>query len=200
MITHEHGQPDIISCGRIDDQRLGGGITPCQLQFLERSVCDFSFCERLPRIIARNVILRARKVMGIVRVLAGRIMPGKNTEENPVRTYKPGPIQPLNLKPGDRVRVKSCEEIRKTLDQDGKYQGLSFTVAQKKYCGGTFIVLKRLERVFDERRWKLSRIRETVLLDDAACDGDGGIFREWDGCDRHCLLWWKEAWLERVDK
>jgi hypothetical protein len=95
--------------------------------------------------------------------------------------------------------VRSLDEILKTLDQNGKYQGLSFTVAQRKYCGNTCTVLKRLEKVFDERRWKLSRIKDTVLLEGVVCDGAGGVFREWDGCDRHCLLWWKEAWLKRIE-
>ena len=162
-------------------------------------MCDFSFREKLPKLVVRNVFFGAMKLIGIVKILAWKIMNRTEGEGDTSNKNVPGPIPPLNLKPGERVKVKSYEEIQETLDQNCKYQGLSFTVAQRKYCGRTYTVLKRLEKVFDERRWKLSKIRDTVLLDGVVCDGAGGISREWDGCDRYCLLWWKEAWLERVD-
>lgn len=106
----------------------------------------------------------------------------------------------LSLQPGEKVRVKSLDQIRKTLDDNGKFQGLAFTPAQKKYCGGAYIVLKRLERAFNEGTWKMFRMKDTVLLKDVVCDGKGGPGYEWNGCDRHCLLWWKEIWLERIDE
>ncbi len=76
------------------------------------------------------------------------------------------------------MRVKTLEEVRKTLDKGGKYQGLYFTITQTRYCGGTYTVLKRLEKIFDERRWKLSKIKDTVLLEGVFCDGAGGIKKE----------------------
>ena len=148
----------------------------------------------------RNMLYIARMLIGMVKVLIGKTLNMVKGQVDMPRKGMPGLVPPLHLMPGEQVRVKSYEEIQEILDQNRKFQGLTFTVAQRKYCGATYTVLKRLEKVFDERKWKLSKIRDTVLLDGAVCDGAGGITREWDGCDRHCLLWWKEAWLERVDK
>ena len=98
------------------------------------------------------------------------------------------------------MKVRSLEEIQKTLDKGNKCQGLAYTPAMRKYCGGTYYVLKRVEKVFDERNWKLSSIKDVVLLDSVFCDGSGGVGKAWDGCDRTCYLWWKEAWLEKLSK
>jgi hypothetical protein len=96
------------------------------------------------------------------------------------------------------VRVKSLEEIRETLNAENKCQGLSFFKPMERFCGGEFRVVKRVERIFNERRWKMSKIKNVVLLEGVFCDGRGTPEKHWHGCDRNCYLWWKEAWLERA--
>ncbi|MFY9397999.1 MAG: hypothetical protein WAR22_06520 [Desulfomonilia bacterium] len=191
----EHGKAPWLRAGL-----LAGDANVCHLQCLEESVNDLSLIEKLYGRTVRRGIRRAGLIMAAARrlILQSR-WKGLQMGQGASQPAEPGRLPPLGLRPGERVMVKTLDEILKTLDQNGKYQGLSFTVAQRKYCGGTYTVLKRLEKVFDERRWKLSRIKDTVLLDSVVCDGDGGVSREWDGCDRHCLLWWKEAWLKRVE-
>jgi len=99
----------------------------------------------------------------------------------------------LDLQPGEVVMVKSEQEILQTLDSEGKYRGLAFLPEMKAYCGHQFTVYKRLERVFLEESKQYRRLKHTVLLSGAVCNGVG------IGCDRSCLLYWREIWLRRVE-
>jgi hypothetical protein len=100
----------------------------------------------------------------------------------------------LELQQGELVEVKSLSEIMQTLDSAGKQRGLIFTPEMRKHCGRRYCVLKRLELMFDEHSREQRQVRNTVLLDGAYCEGEG------IGCDRSCFLYWREAWLRRVDK
>lgn len=103
------------------------------------------------------------------------------------------------LAPGDRVRVRSRAEIDATLDAAGACDGMTFLdVVMERYCGQTFTVLRRIDRFFDERNWKMLKLRDAVILDGAFCEPPKSAGVDWAGCDRSCFLFWKEAWLERV--
>lgn len=164
----------------------------CQLKGLEYSVYEISRLERIIKQLRRKIYR-----------LQSKIFNGEDDKykafEKTKSTDKINKRSKYLLSPGDVVRVKSRVEIEDTLNEEGKYQKLSFTPVMWQYCGKEFVVLKRLEKVFDERKWKLSKIKNTVLLKNVYCNGAGGIEKEWDGCDRTCFIWWKEAWLERVN-
>ncbi len=68
-----------------------------------------------------------------------------------------------------------------------------FLPAMQQYCGRRFTVLKRMERMYLEESGTLRKLRNTVLLNGAMCDGL--LMR----CDRSCFFYWREAWLKRVD-
>jgi len=105
----------------------------------------------------------------------------------------------LGLKEGERVRVKLLEEIRDTLDGEGRCGGLGFMdVEMKKYCGGIYTVRKQVNLFFDERRWRMLKVRDVVILDGVFCELPAKAAEDWGGCDRTCFLFWKEPWLERV--
>lgn len=111
----------------------------------------------------------------------------------------PGPSHTLGLRPGEVVRVKPLREIELTLDEKGRYDGLAFMkAAMEKYCGGTYRVKKRVNLFFDERRQKLLKLRDVVILDTVYCETPKNNIQGWAGCDRTCFLFWKEAWLERA--
>ncbi|HPN33613.1 MAG TPA: hypothetical protein PK843_03810 [bacterium] len=180
----------------------------CQLKSLECAE-KLSFWQRAPRLAVNSAFREFQRIrrtlaqVGFLHKAYIGLRDGfkrSHSEQKPIdRTRRPGSLSPtLHLQPGEKVRIKTIEEIQQTLDKSGKFAGLAFTPAQKKYCGGEYVVLKRLERAFNEGTWKMFKMRDTVLLDDVVCDGRGGIGCDWDGCDRHCLLWWKEIWLERV--
>lgn len=99
----------------------------------------------------------------------------------------------LDLQPGELVRVRGWEEIEKTLDQRGRMRGLRFTPDMRKYCGGTFSVLRRLDRMILENTGEMREIRDTVILQETECDG---VSRRL--CPRRAYFFWREAWLERA--
>jgi len=108
-------------------------------------------------------------------------------------------VVPIGLKAGERVRVKSLEEIQDTLDGDGRCGGLGFMdVEMKKYCGGIYTVRKRINLFFDERRWRMLKVRDVVILDGVFCELPAKAEEDWGGCDRTCFLFWKEPWVERL--
>lgn len=106
---------------------------------------------------------------------------------------------PAALQPGDRVRVKLPAEIRSTLDSHNRYEGMHYTAAtMERYCGGTYTVLTRVDRFFDERSRRILKLKNTVLLDKVYCQPAPDLEDRIAGCKRMCFCFWKEAWLERV--
>jgi hypothetical protein len=103
------------------------------------------------------------------------------------------------LRAGDRVIVRSPEEILSTLDADGALDGLPFMPEMLDWCGKPFRILRRVEKtcvevrspVYPNRRFAKN---DVVLLDGPRCDGSAH-----DGCQRGCRVFWKEAWLRPVE-
>jgi hypothetical protein len=98
------------------------------------------------------------------------------------------------LKAGDFVRVRSLEEIRITLNSYNEYKGCAFLVDMQQYCGTVQRVLKPLERFLDERDYQVKKAKGIVLLENNYCQGTPVFGR----CDRSCLLFWREEWLEKI--
>ncbi len=107
------------------------------------------------------------------------------------------PSERLDLQPGERVQVKSADEIGRTLDAGLRNRGLSFDVEMSPYCGRTFRVLRRVERLIDERTGEMIDLRnDCVILDGVTCSGllsRGRLF-----CPRAIYPFWREIWLRRV--
>lgn len=110
--------------------------------------------------------------------------------------HRAGSNPARQLEKGDVVRVRSEEEIKATLDERGKVGEMWFMHAQRKYCGKTFRVRKRVERIVAEDSGKMLRCRDTVILEGARCHGSAG---ETGVCGRLCPTFWKEAWLEKLE-
>ena len=104
----------------------------------------------------------------------------------------------LGLQPGDWVRVRSTEEIGRTLNSGGAHRGMLFTHEMVQYCGKTFRVRSRVERLINESTGELLHMKqECIALEDVICKGHytaGAWF-----CAREHLPLWREDWLERVD-
>jgi hypothetical protein len=114
-------------------------------------------------------------------------------------TAAPGDkFESLNLQPGELVRVKSKEEIAKTLTPDGRNKGLWFDREMLPYCGGVYRVRQRIERFINERDGKLMVLKnQPVTLEGVVCSGDRSVCR-WL-CPRAIYPYWRECWLERVE-
>lgn len=105
----------------------------------------------------------------------------------------------LKLRAGDWVEVKSQAEIVETLNADGILDGLPFMPEMLEFCGNRFRVLRRAEKTCVETSVQNYRILEfrgndVVILERLRCSG-----AYHDDCQRACVLFWKEAWLRRVE-
>jgi hypothetical protein len=102
----------------------------------------------------------------------------------------------LDLKVGEWVEVRSRGEILATLDGRGRAQNLPFMPEMLNYCGRRFRVFKRADKTCDPAHapWSIRRMTNSVHLEGVRCNGEGH-----GGCQAGCLIFWKEAWLKRVE-
>ena len=97
------------------------------------------------------------------------------------------------------VRVKSKEEIAKTLDPRGMNKGLRFDREMLPFCGHVFKVRQRVVRFIDEPKSLMVVLKnDAILLDGAYCMGELNP-RRWF-CPRGIYAFWRECWLERVEQ
>lgn len=112
---------------------------------------------------------------------------------------EPVPIDPLDLKPGELVRVKSHDEILATLNKNNWHGGLYFDVEMVPFCGKTYRVGSRVDRFVDEKTGRMRRLKTpAVILQDVACGSRFSQCRMF--CPRAIHPWWREEWLERVEE
>jgi hypothetical protein len=103
----------------------------------------------------------------------------------------------LDLLPGEWVRVKSRDQIRRTLTDKGKNRGLWFDVEMLQFCGRTFRVRRRIERFVHDRDGTMIELpSDCVTLEGAVCSGEWSTQRWF--CPRAIYPYWRECWLERV--
>jgi len=103
----------------------------------------------------------------------------------------------LDLQPGELVEVRSKNEIMRTLNQHNRNRGLSFDVEMTPYCGRTFRVLRRVEKIIDEKSGRMIRLpNNCVILDHVTCSGCFSTNRLF--CPRSIYPYWHEIWLKRV--
>ena len=99
------------------------------------------------------------------------------------------------LRPGDVVEVRSPAEILATLDNGDALESMPFMPEMLAHAGRRYKVSRRVDKICDTVTATGSRrLHATVYLDDLRCDGSAH-----DGCQAGCRLYWKEAWLRRVD-
>ncbi len=100
-----------------------------------------------------------------------------------------------DLRAGDWIEVKSAEEILATLDDQGCLEALPFMPEMLTYCGQRIRVYKRADKTCDTIEYSgARRMFNTVHLEGTRCSGEAH-----GGCQARCLLFWKEAWLRRID-
>lgn len=102
----------------------------------------------------------------------------------------------LGLRAGDWVEVRSAEEILSTLDENASLDALPFMPEMLQFCGKPFRVAATAHKTCDTiQDWKAIRsMKNAVHLANVRCDGAAH-----GGCQATCLLFWKEAWLKRID-
>jgi len=74
-------------------------------------------------------------------------------------------------------------------------KGMPFMPEMLEFCGRRFRVAARAEKSCDTvLEGAGRRVYDTVHLEGVRCDGSAH-----GGCQARCLIWWREAWLKRVD-
>jgi hypothetical protein len=116
--------------------------------------------------------------------------------------HKRTPTVSLNLQVGDVVRIKSRDEISRTLDHNGRNRGMSICSEMLRCCGGEAQVRHRVDRLIDEETGLMRELSDTVMLrniwnsesltEECLCYGQLG------DCPRGEVMYWREIWLERV--
>jgi hypothetical protein len=103
----------------------------------------------------------------------------------------------LKLRPGDFVEVKSPTEILQTLDDDGTLDRLPFMPEMAQYCGKRYRVCKRVSKTCyygTSSGMRKFPAEDVVLLEGLRCSGAAH-----DGCQKACTIFWREAWLRKVE-
>ena len=100
----------------------------------------------------------------------------------------------MKLRAGDWVEVRSKEEILRSLDGNGRLEGLPFMPQMLEYCGRQFRVYKRAHKTCDTVNQTGGRWLTNAVHLELRCDG-----KAYGGCQAACLIFWKEVWLKPVD-
>jgi hypothetical protein len=109
------------------------------------------------------------------------------------------PHEVLNLQPGELVQVRSKDEIMETINRHHRNRGLSFDVEMLPFCGRTYRVLARVEKIIDERTGRMMRMNNPcVVLEGVTCGGNFSSNRLF--CPRSIYPFWREIWLKRVER
>lgn len=115
--------------------------------------------------------------------------------------YVIGPLEKtaltkLDLKSGELIEVKSAGDIRQTLNRKGCNRGLRYDHGLNQFCGTRHCVRDRLDRIIVESTGRMIKIEGTVTLQDTTCQCHMSAV---GGCVRQDLVYWREAWLHRVE-
>jgi hypothetical protein len=174
--------------------RIDGGRYLCQSTRLQTATTPYAKWDG--RRLYRGALYRGGGVSDLVQfALLPVLSKVRRLLERPLSGRLPRtPSVSLNLQPGDRVEVKSLDEIKTTLDAAGKNRGLAFTIQMLPFCGGRFTVKRRIARMIDEDTGLMKELKDTVLLDGVTCDGHTRV----GGCPREVYHFWRETWLRPV--
>jgi hypothetical protein len=100
------------------------------------------------------------------------------------------------LRPGDLVEVKAPDEILQTLDAEGTLDHLPFMPEMVEFCGRRFRVSRRVVKTCFSgtiSTMRGFRRNDVVTLDGLRCSGAAH-----DGCQKACMIFWRDAWLRKV--
>ncbi len=94
------------------------------------------------------------------------------------------------IQPGDMVRIRSEDEIQKTLDRSGRTHGCLFAVGMNDHCGKEYRVFKRVDHFFDEIERRMCKCNNLFVLEGTQCSRTT--------CDRSCPYFWHVSWLQKI--
>jgi len=115
----------------------------------------------------------------------------------PTPTKTKTPREKLDLKPGELVQIKTPQEISETLDVNYRNRGLFFDTELIRWCGGTYRVKFRVEKIINEHNGRMLQLpNDCIVLEGVACAAECSQGRLL--CPREIHHYWREIWLRRV--
>ena len=208
--------------GEVAANPPGAQISPCTIKTLQRATCRHAdpaspeetvYSCQATRLLEASVPLpwwnprqyiidvasgnfRLSAVLkGLLVFVFNRLQHHRNGRQIPhvEGKLKATPKELLDVVPGEVVEVKSKLEIMETLNVKEKNRGLSFDAEMVPYCGGQYKVLKRVEKIINERTGKMMVMRgDCIMLDSVTCQAHYHVF-----CPRSIYPYWREIWLRR---
>jgi hypothetical protein len=185
----------LYSCQTTELPRATGAVIP--RWDVRQYVADVRYGNAPLGRVFRGIVI---EIFNLAQAVSRRVLPAwlriKDGVKYPfiVGTARQMPVATLGLEAGDWVKVKSAEEIAKTLDKDYRNRGLYFDREMMKYCGRTAQVLRPVDRIIEETTGRMITMKTPcVILTDAVCTSD---FHR--SCPRAIYAYWREIWLERV--
>jgi hypothetical protein len=159
-----------------------------------------------PRMLARDLISRNVRLRDFIRYVATAVFNSAMRLHWRLREYPhvqgrcrdQTPNVTLDLQPGELVQVRSGEEIMDTLNEHNRNRGLSFDREMLPYCGKTFRVRSRVQRIVNDKTGELINIPgRCLILEGVICQGC--LSRNRVFCQRAIYPYWHEVWLKRVN-
>jgi hypothetical protein len=113
---------------------------------------------------------------------------------------QPTPAGRIDLKAGERVRIKAKSEIIQTIREgNNSNRGLSFDQEMVRYCGSVATVHSSVTNIINEDTGEMVSMKQPcIILDGVVCMGEYSQCRLM--CPRQLPTFWRELWLERVDE
>ena len=101
------------------------------------------------------------------------------------------------LRRGDYVEIKSPEEILRTLDSDGAINHVPFMPEMIAFCGGRYRIARRVVTtcVSGTDSPRSFYHDDVYTLEDLRCSGAAH-----GGCQKACAIYWRQAWLRKVER
>ena len=94
----------------------------------------------------------------------------------------------------DLIQPKSKAEIMPSLGPNNRNRGLWFDAEMLPYSGKRGRVLGKIEKIINEATGKMLNLKDCVVVEDITCAGQFNRY-----CPRSDYIYWREAWLRRVD-
>jgi hypothetical protein len=108
------------------------------------------------------------------------------------------PRQPLPVKAGDLIQVRTYEEILETLDRNNRNRGMYFDAEEVPYCGKTFHVRSEVRRIIDERTGRMLIFKDpSLILEGVICQARYSDRRMF--CPRAIYSFWRQTWLKPAE-
>lgn len=180
---------DVYSCQATELPRFTKPLSPWNLSQYWR---DWKSGNVKASSMVRSFGIRLFNILQRIRKGAAYPMYFRTTVRMPL---KKTPRETLDLKPGELVRIKQRDEILATLDGRERNRGLSFDREMVRFCGGEYRVLRRVQKIINEKTGKMIKMpNDCIVLEGVTCVGEFHGF-----CPRSIYPYWREIWLRRVE-